>query len=124
MTRLEGIVVQGERRGRTIGFPTANIDLPPDSPIPAHGVYAGLLDGRPAAVSIGTRPTFRSRLGVLIEAHVLDFHGSLYGQRVVLELLTRLRDEQRFETADELVAQIRRDVAATRAVCARCAERH
>ena len=116
---ISGTVEHGEKRGREIGFPTANLHPPEGHALPAHGVYAcraTLADGsrRTAAVSIGIRPQFESALGVLVEAYLLDYEGDLYGQQLELEFLHRLRGEQRFDGVDELIAQIGRDVDDTR----------
>lgn len=112
-----GIVTPGDRRGRTIGFPTANVPTTPDLQVPSDGVYAAWYqrpDGSqyPAAVNVGKRPTFyefaeRS----LIEAHLIGFRGDLYGERARIRFVRRLRGEQRFEDVDDLVAQLRKDVA-------------
>lgn len=115
--RVWGTVTEGARRGRTLGFPTANLVLPPGRLVPANGVYACWVwresTGHPAVVNIGVRPTFdhghRS-----IEAFLLDFRGDLYGETLGLSFVARLRGEQRFEDADALVAQINADVAAAR----------
>jgi riboflavin kinase/FMN adenylyltransferase len=121
---LQGVVVAGEQRGRTLGFPTANVTPDRDAEAPAHGVYAGratrLDSGEQwwAAVSVGMRPTFDSALGELVEAYLLDFDGDLYGARLRLDFLARLRGEIRFESADELVAQMERDVADVRQIAA------
>jgi riboflavin kinase/FMN adenylyltransferase len=111
---LEGEVVHGDERGRELGFPTAN--LIPDEALacPGHGVYACLADGRPSAVSIGVRPTFKTGRGELIEAFILDFDGDLYASRLRLEFLERLRGERRFATPEALVEQMHRDVERTR----------
>jgi riboflavin kinase/FMN adenylyltransferase len=116
--KLCGEVVHGDERGRELGFPTAN--LVPDEALacPGHGVYACLADGRPAAVSVGVRPTFTTGRGELIEAYLLDFDGDLYGQELGLEFLERLRGERRFDTAEALVEQMHRDVARTRELVA------
>jgi riboflavin kinase/FMN adenylyltransferase len=114
---LRGEVVEGERRGRGLGFPTANIVPDPALVTPGHGIYAGRVDGRPAAVSIGIRPTFDSQLGELVEAYVLDFDGDLYGHVLRLEFLGRLRGELRFDSVDELVDQMHADVARVREIC-------
>jgi riboflavin kinase/FMN adenylyltransferase len=112
--KLCGEVVHGDERGRELGFPTANI-VPDEAFVcPGHGVYACLADGRPAAVSIGVRPTFKTGRGELIEAYLLDFDGDLYGRELCLEFLERLRGERRFDTAEALVEQMHRDVARTR----------
>jgi riboflavin kinase/FMN adenylyltransferase len=112
-------VTHGDERGRQLGFPTAN--LVPDEALacPGHGVYACLADGRaiadrPAAVSIGVRPTFQTGRGELIEAYLLDYDGDLYGQTLCLEFLTRLRGERRFDTSEALVEQMHLDVSRTR----------
>jgi riboflavin kinase/FMN adenylyltransferase len=112
--QLMGGVVHGDERGRELGFPTAN--LVPDEALacPGHGVYACLADGRPAAVSIGVRPTFKTGRGELIEAYLLDFDGDLYGSELRLEFLERLRGERRFGTREALVEQMHRDVERTR----------
>jgi riboflavin kinase / FMN adenylyltransferase len=111
-----GEVVHGDQRGRELGFPTAN--LVPDEMLvcPGHGVYACLADGRPAAVSIGVRPTFQTGRGELIEAYILDFDGDLYGQDLRLDFLQRLRGERRFETPEALVEQMHSDVERTREI--------
>lgn len=114
---LRGEVVAGERRGRDLGFPTANIVPDPALVTPARGVYACLADGQPAAVSIGVRPTFASQLGELVEAYVLDFDGDLYGHVMRLEFVARLRGEERFDDVDELVDQMHADVALVRGIC-------
>ena len=112
--QLCGVVQQGDRRGRELGFPTAN--LVPDEALacPGHAVYACLANGKAAAVSIGVRPTFTTGRGELIEAYILDFAGELYGSHLCLEFLARLRGERRFSSSDALVEQMRRDVEATR----------
>jgi riboflavin kinase / FMN adenylyltransferase len=116
--QIRGEVVTGDRRGRTLGFPTANI-VPNEALVcPGHGVYAALADGGCAAVSVGVRPTFGTGRAVLVEAYLLDRDVDLYGQVLRVDFLARLRGERRFESVDELVAQMRRDVAATRQVCA------
>jgi riboflavin kinase/FMN adenylyltransferase len=112
--QLRGEVVEGDKRGRELGFPTANL-IPDDALVcPGHGVYACLANGRPAAVNIGVRPTFLTGRGELIEAYVLDFEGDLYGRQLRLDFLSRLRGERRFPSAEELVAQMHLDVARAR----------
>jgi riboflavin kinase/FMN adenylyltransferase len=115
---LSGEVRHGDERGRELGFPTAN--LVPDEQLacPGHGVYACLADGRPAAVSIGVRPTFDTGRGELIEAYLLDFDGDLYGSVLRLEFVERLRGERRFDTAEALIEQMHRDVEETRRITA------
>jgi riboflavin kinase/FMN adenylyltransferase len=115
--QLRGPVVEGDRRGRELGFPTANL-VPDDALVyPGHGVYACLADGRPAAVNVGIRPTFDTGRGVLIEAYILDFEEDLYGRELRLDFLRRLRGERRFETVEALVEQMRADVEQTREAC-------
>lgn len=110
---VEGVVVRGDGRGRELGFPTANLDVPPALLVPLDGVYAGWTNGRRAAVSIGTNPHFDG-VERRVEAHLLDFDGDLYGQRLVVEVWSRLRGQARFDSLDELVAAIAADVDRTR----------
>jgi riboflavin kinase / FMN adenylyltransferase len=111
---LEGIVVAGDARGGTLGFPTANLRLDPMLLVPAFGIYAGAAEGHRAAISIGTNPHYGGGER-RVEAYLLDFEGDLYGKRLLLQLWRRLRDERAFESEEELVAQIARDVDATQA---------
>ncbi len=111
---LEGIVVAGDARGGTLGFPTANLRVDPMLLVPAFGIYAGAADGHRAAISIGTNPHYGGGER-RVEAYLLDFEGDLYGRRLVLQLWRRLRDERAFESEEELVTQIARDVDATQA---------
>ena len=110
---IAGTVVAGDARGGTLGFPTANLRPEPGVLVPGYGIYAGAADGRRAAISIGTNPHYGGDER-RIEAFLLDFAGDLYGRHLTLELWQRLRDEQAFESEAELVAQIDRDVEATR----------
>ena len=110
---VEGIVIRGDARGRELGFPTANLDVPGDLLIPPDGVYAGAARDRQAAISIGTNPHFDG-VERRVEAHLLDFDGDLYGERLVVELWSPLRDQRRFDSLDELVAAIGDDVERTR----------
>lgn len=121
---MRGIVVHGDKRGRELGFPTANI-VPDDRFVtPAHGIYACITgQGRAAAVSIGLRPTFETGRGVLIEAYVLDFDGDLYGQEIELTFVQRLRGEERFDGIEPLVEQMHRDVAQAREIVAAASAR-
>jgi riboflavin kinase/FMN adenylyltransferase len=112
---LEGTVVLGDQRGGTLGYPTANLSVPADLLVPAYGIYAGAALGHRAAISIGLNPHYGGDER-RIEPHLLDFEGDLYGQRLVVELWRRLRDERAFASEAELVAQIARDVEETRAV--------
>jgi riboflavin kinase/FMN adenylyltransferase len=116
--QLRSEVTHGDERGRELGFPTAN--LVPDDVLacPGHGVYACLADGRPAAVSVGVRPTFETGRGELIEAYLLDFDGDLYGHQLSLEFLERLRGERRFDTREALIAQMHLDVEHARELIA------
>jgi riboflavin kinase / FMN adenylyltransferase len=111
---VEGTVVSGDARGGTLGYPTANLRVPADLLVPAYGIYAGSAAGHRAAVSIGTNPHYGGHER-RVEAFLLDFEGDLYGERLVVELWQRLRDEQAFESEAELIGQIGRDVEATRA---------
>jgi riboflavin kinase / FMN adenylyltransferase len=112
---VEGIVVSGDQRGGTLGFPTANLRPQPGLLVPAFGIYAGAAGGaHRAAVSIGVNPHYGGAER-RIEAFVLDFEGDLYGKRLIVELWDRLRDERAFASEADLVDQIARDVDATRA---------
>src|SRR4051794_7672508 len=112
---LRGIVAHGDKRGRTLGFPTANLVPDPKHAVPDHGIYAtrAIVPGLgewTAAVSIGVRPTFITGRGLLVEAYVLGLEGDLYGRELRLEFLERMRGERRFESAEALVAQMHDDV--------------
>jgi riboflavin kinase/FMN adenylyltransferase len=112
---VEGIVVRGDGRGRELGFPTANLDVPEGLLVPPDGVYAGWARDRRAAVSIGTNPHFDG-VERRVEAHLLDFDDDdLYGERLVVELWAPLREQRRFDSLEELVAAIGADVGQTRA---------
>jgi riboflavin kinase/FMN adenylyltransferase len=115
---LGGLVVDGDRRGRDLGFPTANMVPPEGLACPGHGVYACLANGTAAAVNIGVRPTFGSGRAELIEAHLIDFDGDLYGTELRLCFLERLRGERRFATAEALIEEMHSDVVRARAICA------
>jgi riboflavin kinase/FMN adenylyltransferase len=115
---VEGEVVKGDQRGRELGFPTANI-VPDDRlAIPGHGVFAAFADGVPAAVNVGIRPTFESGRGLLIETYLIDREEDLYGRILRVAFVARLRGEKRFPSAEELVAQMHRDVEDAKRVCA------
>ena len=124
--QLRGIVAHGDKRGRTLGYPTANLVPAPALVYPGYGVYACRatveLDGAwqtwAAATSVGVRPTFVTGRGLLVEAFLLGFDGDLYDRELRLEFLSRLRGELRFDSVDDLVAQMARDVEATREIAA------
>ena len=110
---VEGIVVRGDGRGRELGFPTANLDVPSDLLVPPDGVYAGWVRDSRAAVSIGTNPHFDG-VDRRVEAHLLDFDGDLYGERLVVEIWSPIREQRRFHSLEGLVAAIGDDVERTR----------
>ena len=111
---VEGTVVLGDQRGVTLGFPTANLAVPSDLLVPALGIYAGEALGHRAAISIGTNPHYGGTER-RVEAHLLDFRGDLYEERLVVELWERLRDEAAFGSEAELVAAIESDVQRAKA---------
>src|SRR4051794_13297756 len=121
--RVDGVVVRGDRRGRAMGYPTANVETPPFTAIPADGVYAGHLVTRdlwgasgyrfPAAISVGTNPTFQGSRRT-VEAFLLDYEGDLYGEHVGVEFVQRLRPMDAFRDVDALVAAMEKDVVDTR----------
>jgi riboflavin kinase / FMN adenylyltransferase len=114
-----GAVIHGDKRGRELGFPTANI-VPDEALVcPGHGVYAARAGGEAAAVNVGVRPTFGTGRAVLVEAYLIDRDVDLYGQLLTIEFLERLRGERRFDRAEALIAQMRLDVEQARAICAR-----
>jgi riboflavin kinase / FMN adenylyltransferase len=110
---VDGVVVSGDARGGTLGYPTANLRVDPELVVPAYGIYAGQAAGHRAAISIGVNPHYGGSER-RIEAYLLDFEGDLYGKRLIVELWERLRDERAFATEQELVAQIGDDVERTR----------
>ena len=117
---VRGTVERGDARGRELGFPTANVGVPANICLPVDGVYAGTFEGadgvsRPAAISAGRRPTFYAEAGMfLVEAYVLDFAGDLYGQQARVRFTHRLRGQERFDSVDDLIAQMGRDVERVR----------
>jgi riboflavin kinase/FMN adenylyltransferase len=124
--RVDGVVVKGDRRGRELGYPTANVETPPFTAIPADGVYAGHLVTRdprsgasrerlPAAISVGTNPTFQGSRRT-VEAFVLDWDGDLYGEHVGVEFVQRLRPMAAFADVDGLLAAMAQDVTDTRSI--------
>jgi riboflavin kinase / FMN adenylyltransferase len=113
---FEGEVVHGDKRGRDLGIPTANL-VPDDAyVVPGHGVYAATARGYPAAVNVGVRPTFATGRGLLVEAHLIGFDDDIYGETIRIAFLDRLRGEKRFESVDELVVQMGRDVEEARKI--------
>jgi riboflavin kinase / FMN adenylyltransferase len=131
---FEGDVVEGDMRGRELGMPTANL-VPDDRLVtPGHGVYAAWANllpsashpgasGLPAAVNVGVRPTFATGRGLLVEAHLIDFEGDIYGETLRIAFLERMRGERAFESVDALVAQMNRDVEHARGVTERTSYR-
>ncbi len=115
--RVEGIVIRGDHRGRDLGYPTANLSTPRYAAVPADGVYACWFVHRgralAAAVSVGTNPTFSGRER-RVEAFVLDVDEDLYGEQVALDFVSRLRGMERFDSIEQLLEQMERDVLATR----------
>ena len=107
---FEGEVVAGDRRGRDLGIPTANLVPDERYVVPGHGVYAAWAHGHPAAVNVGVRPMFETGRGLLVEAHLIGFEGDIYGETLRIAFLERLRGEKTFDSVDELVAQMNRDV--------------
>jgi riboflavin kinase/FMN adenylyltransferase len=117
--RLNGQVVSGDRRGRVLGFPTANLELKPEQALPSDGVYATIAhvghELMPSVTNIGVRPTFGGSER-LVETCLLDYQGELIGQKLTIDLVDKLRDERRFDTVEELKAQIGRDVEQARQI--------
>jgi riboflavin kinase / FMN adenylyltransferase len=124
--RVDGVVVRGDRRGKAMGFPTANVESPPFTAIPADGVYAGHLVTRdprsgasrerfPAAISVGSNPTFQGSRRT-VEAYVLDYDDDLYGEHVGIEFVQRLRTMAAFADTDALLAAMHKDVSDTRSI--------
>lgn len=117
--RLEGEVVHGDGRGRTIGFPTANINVWDQQVLPAKGVYAGWVvvgdEKFMAVANVGNRPTFGGKV-ITVEAYLLDFDRDIYGQTIAFDLVARLRPELKYDSVEDLVAQIKRDVIEGRAL--------
>jgi riboflavin kinase/FMN adenylyltransferase len=119
---MRGEIAHGDKRGRTLGFPTANLVPDPRLVVPDHGIYACRArvagEDHVAAVNVGVRPTFKTGRGLLVEAFLLDFDGDIYGEELRLDFLERLRGEKRFDSVEALVAQMARDVDDTRRVAA------
>jgi riboflavin kinase / FMN adenylyltransferase len=118
--QIRGVVAHGDKRGRTLGYPTANLVPDPRLVVPDHGVYAARAfvggDEHVAAVNVGVRPTFKTGRGLLVEAFLVDFEGDLYGEPLRLDFLERLRGERRFDSVDALVDQMGQDVVETRRI--------
>jgi riboflavin kinase / FMN adenylyltransferase len=113
---FEGEVVTGDKRGHAMGMPTANL-VPDDVHLtPGHGVYAAWANGYPTAVNVGVRPTFETGRGLLVEAHLIGFEGDLYGQRLRIAFLERMRGEKRFESVEDLVEQMNADLVEAREI--------
>ena len=116
---VDGKVVEGDRRGRELGFPTANLVPDDHLVVPGHGVYAAFANGRPSAVNVGVRPMFETGRGLLIEAYLIDYEGDLYGQNLRVAFVERLRGERRFPSVEDLIAQMHRDVDEAREITAK-----
>jgi riboflavin kinase / FMN adenylyltransferase len=116
LCRVTGRVVHGDHRGRTIGFPTANLLIIAPAPDLAVGVYAGTVAEKMAMISVGVRPTFEQEGEKRVEVHLLDFSGDLYDREITVEVRAWLRAERRFAGARELVEQLEMDAAAARLV--------
>jgi riboflavin kinase / FMN adenylyltransferase len=116
---FEGEVVAGDRRGRELGMPTANLVPDERYVVPGHGVYAAWAHDHPAAVNVGVRPTFETGRGLLVEAHLIGFEGDIYGETLRIAFLERLRGERRFDSVDDLVAQMNRDVEEAKRIAVR-----
>ena len=120
---IDGEVMHGDKRGRTLGFPTANLVPAPGFVVPGHGVYAcraQTTDGlvHVAATNVGVRPMFVTGRGELIEAYLIDWSGDIYGATIRVEFLRRLRGERRFPSVDSLVEQMHADVDEARTIAA------
>jgi riboflavin kinase/FMN adenylyltransferase len=119
---VRGTVELGDKRGRELGFPTANVGVPAEIQLPADGIYAGWYerpDGsvHPAAISLGRRPTFYEHADMsLLEAYLLDFDGELYGERAKVRFVERLREEAKFDSVDALITQMGKDVDQARSL--------
>ncbi len=115
---MVGEVAHGDKRGRELGFPTVNLIPGEHDCVPGHGVYAALTNGVPSAVNVGVRPTFGTGRALLVESHLIDWSGDLYGQTVEVAFLERMRGERRYESAEALTAQMQKDVSDAREICA------
>ena len=119
---LRGKVITSDRRGRLLGFPTANLDIQPQQALPDSGIYATItqVDGErfPSATNVGTRPTFGEGER-MVETHLLNYRGDLYGRKITVEFVKKVRDEQRFPSAEELIIQMQKDVQEVDAILAK-----
>jgi riboflavin kinase/FMN adenylyltransferase len=119
---LRGRVITSDKRGRALGFPTANLDIEPQQALPGDGIYATIAQVGskqfPSATNIGTRPTFAERKRT-VETHLLDYEGDLYGKEIKVEFVERLRDEQRFLSSEDLRMQIQKDIRRVKALLAK-----
>jgi len=118
---LKGKVIMSDKRGRLLGFPTANLDIKPEQALPDNGIYATItqVDGKhfPSATNVGTRPTFGEGER-MVETYLLNYKGDLYGKQIMVQFVRKVRDEQRFSSADELIVQMKRDVQEVDAILA------
>ena len=116
---LEGKVITSEKRGRVLGFPTANLDIKPQQALPGNGIYATIaqIEGRhfPSATNVGIRPTFGTG-EEMVETHLLNYKGNLYGKDMRVEFVQKLRDEERFSSSEELKTQIEKDIREVEAI--------
>jgi riboflavin kinase / FMN adenylyltransferase len=119
---LRGKVITSDKRGRVLGFPTANLDIKPQQALPGNGIYATItqVDGKqfPSATNVGTRPTFGEGKKI-VETHLLNYKGDLYGKEIRVEFVQKLRDEQRFPSSEELKIQINKDIRKVEALLAK-----
>lgn len=110
---VENTVIKGDQRGRTLGFPTANIKIPENIINPAEGVYAGIIgidnDNFPAVINVGKRPTFCLQNEIIVEAHILNFNRDIYGKKIEVQFIEKIRDEIKFSSAEELIDRIKQD---------------
>jgi riboflavin kinase/FMN adenylyltransferase len=116
---MVGTVEHGDKRGRELGFPTANLVPDEHDVVPGHGVFAALTNGVPSAVNVGIRPTFVTGRGLLVESYLIDWSGDLYDQQIEIAFLERMRGERRYDTVEALVDQMNRDVEIARGICER-----
>jgi riboflavin kinase/FMN adenylyltransferase len=114
---MVGMVQHGDKRGRDLGFPTANLVPDEHDCVPGHGVYAALTDGVPSAVNVGVRPTFVTGRGLMVESFLIDWSGDLYDKEIEIAFLARLRGERRYDDVSLLIEQMERDVVQAREIC-------